>query len=108
VSGEPDSLVPRYDASGLLMWTPDFGSVANLNRDRLPLYARLDIRVTYMKSPSSRWQFYVEAINALNRENASSLTPTLDYNPGGDRPTLTLENEGGLPFFPSGGFRVRF
>lgn len=108
VAGAPGSLVPRVDANGLLMWTPDFGSVEHLNRGQLPLYARLDLRVTYMKSPSSRWQFYVEAINALNRENASSLNPSLAYAPGSDRPALTLEREGGLPFFPSGGFRVRF
>lgn len=108
VSGDAKSLVPRYDANGLLMWTPDFGSVDNLNRGQLPLYARLDLRFTYMKSPSSRWQFYVEAINALNRDNASSLTPTLTYNPNGTQPTLALEPDGGLPFFPSGGFRVRF
>ena len=49
-----------------------------------------------------------EEINALNRENASSLTPTLEYNPAGDRPAVTMKPEGGLPFFPSGGFRVRF
>ncbi len=107
-AGEPNSLTPRLDANGLPMWTADFGGVDNLNRGRLPLYARLDLRFTYIPSPSSRWQFYLEAINALNRSNASSLTPTLEYAPGSDRPSLTMEPEGGLPFFPSGGFRIRF
>ncbi|MEQ1868514.1 MAG: TonB-dependent receptor [Vicinamibacterales bacterium] len=106
--GAPKSLVPRTDANGLLMWTADFGGVENLNRSRLPLYARLDLRFTYIRRPTSRWQFYLEAINALNRKNASSLTPKLVFDPGADRPGLTLSRDGGLPFFPSGGFRWRF
>ncbi len=106
--GAPGSLIPRRDSNGLLMWTPDYGTIADLNRGQLPLYARLDLRFTYIKSPASRWQFYLEAINALNRNNAGSLTPSLKYNDASDQPTLTLSRDGGLPFFPSGGFRIRF
>jgi hypothetical protein len=106
--GAPGSLVPRQDASGRYIWEADYGGVANLNRARLPLYARLDARVTYMRSPSSRWQLYVEVINVLNRDNAGSLTPSLDYNPASDRPTVRLEPDGGLPRLPTFGFRIRF
>lgn len=105
--GAPGSLIPRTD-NGLYLWTTDYGGAAQLNRGRLPLYARLDLRFTYMRSPASRWQIYVEAINALNRENASSLTPALEYNPASDRPSVRLDNDGGLPFFPSFGLRFRF
>jgi hypothetical protein len=107
-SGAPGSLIPRRDAAGLLMYTADYGGVEQLNRSRLPVYARLDLRFTYIRSATSRWQFYIEAINALNRDNASSLTPKLEFAPGADRPALTLTRDGGLPFFPSGGFRWRF
>ena len=106
--GAPGNLVPRSDASGLLMWTADYGDVNNLNGGRLPPYARLDLRLTYIRSAASRWQLYVEAINALRRDNAGSLTPTLEYDPTGDRPRVTLKRDGGLPFFPSFGFRIRF
>ena len=56
VAGAASSLVPRRDTSGRYIWEVDYGGVANLNRAQLPLYARLDMRVTYMRSPSSRWQ----------------------------------------------------
>lgn len=104
----PGSLVPRRDSSGRYIWEVDYGGVANLNRARLPVYARLDARVTYMRSPSSRWQLYVEVINVLNRDNAGSLTPSLDYNPASDRPSVRLAPEGGLPRLPTFGFRIRF
>lgn len=107
-SGAPGSLVPRRDAEGLYLWEVDYGDVSNLNRARLPLYARLDVRVTYMRSPSSRWQFYVEAINALNRDNAGSLSPSLEYDANSDRPSVGLSPDGALPLLPTFGFRIRF
>ena len=108
VSGAPGSLVPRRDRNGLYVWEVNYGDVSNLNRARLPLYARLDVRVTYMRSPSSRWQFYLEAINALNRDNAGSLTPELEYDPTSDRPRVALTRDGALPLLPTFGFRIRF
>jgi hypothetical protein len=108
LSGAPGSLVPRYDSGGLPVWTVDYGGVSNLNSGQLPLYARLDLRFTYVRSASSRWQLYFEGINVLNRENAGQLNAHLEYDPGSDRPRLTVSREGGLPFFPSFGFRIRF
>ena len=77
-------------------------------RFEVPVYARLDLRFIYAKSPLSRWQLYFEAINVLQRENASQLTPTLHYDSNADRPQLTESRNGGIPFFPSFGFRIRF
>jgi hypothetical protein len=108
VKGAPNSLVPQRDPRGLLMWTVDTGPVANINTARLPRYARLDLRATYSRSASSRWQFYIEMINALNRENAASLSAELDYDPTSDRPRLRLSPDEGLPRLPSFGLRVRF
>jgi hypothetical protein len=108
VSGAAGSLVPRIDSNGQYVWTVDYGGISNLNSGRMPMYARLDLRLTYMPSPSSRWQLYVEVINASNRKNASTLRPELRYDPGSDRPTVTLSGEGSLPRLPSVGLRWRF
>jgi len=102
-------LVPDRDASGLLVYTTDFGSVQNLNSGRLPMFARLDLRTTFSpKWQGGRWQLYVEVINATNRQNAGTLSPVLEYNPNGDVPTLTYAKEQGLPLLPTFGARFRF
>jgi hypothetical protein len=101
--------VPEADANGLYVWTTTRGGVENLNTERLPLFARVDLRATFKPSWwSSRWQFYVEIINALNRENAGSLDPVLSYDPEGDRPAVGYERQGGFPLLPSVGIRCRF
>jgi hypothetical protein len=104
----PGSLIPARDETGTLIWTIDGGGVANLNNSRLPVFARLDLRVTYAPSRTSRWQFYLEAINALNRDNAGQLRTSLQYDPASDRPTLSFVRDEGLPFLPSFGLRLRF
>ena len=109
VAGEPDRYVPRRDALGLYVWTTDPGGVERLNTGRLPVFARVDVRVTFRPSwAGNRWQFYVEAINALNRKNASGIESTLEYDPAGDRPRLVTEPRGALPLLPSLGVRCRF
>ncbi len=100
---------PQTDANGLYVWTPDLGSTENLNEARLPVFARVDLRATFRPSwAANRWQFYVEAINVLNRDNAGTLSPVLEYDPAGDRPRLTYERQGGIPFLPSVGIRFQF
>jgi outer membrane receptor protein involved in Fe transport len=89
------------------MWTVDYGGVDNLNRGRLPAYVRVDLRFTYERR-ASRWQLYFEVLNALNRDNAGSYTPRLEYAAGSDRPNLTLKPDGGLPLLPTLGLRVKF
>jgi hypothetical protein len=100
---------PQTDANGLYVWTPDLGGTENLNEARLPLFARVDLRATFRSSwAANRWQFYVEAINVLNRDNAGTLASVLEYDPAGDRPRLTYERQGGIPFLPSVGIRFQF
>jgi hypothetical protein len=108
-SGAPGSLVPVRDTNGLLVWTVDLGSAANLNTGRLPTYARLDLRVTFKpRQASGRWQVYLEMLNALNRQNVTSLQSELAYDPTSDRPRITSSSNTGLPRLPSFGLRVRF
>ena len=101
--------VPMRDANGLLMWTADLGGVANINSARLPLFARVDVRLTYRPTwNGDRWQFYAEVINVLNRKNAGALDSKLEYDPASDRPRLTYDRGAALPLLPSVGIRVRF
>src|SRR5690606_23831532 len=102
-------LVPRYDDLGLLVWRPDFGDATNFNSGRLPVFARLDVRVTFRpRWANDRWQLYVEVINLLNRDNASDISTELRHDPGADRPRLIEVRSGRLPLLPSLGLRYRF
>ena len=108
-SGNLVKYVPEVDANGLYVWTTTKGGVENLNTATLPLFARVDVRATFKPSWwSSRWQFYVEIINLLNRDNAGSFNPVLSYAPGSDRPAVTYEPQGSFPLLPSLGIRCRF
>ncbi len=94
---------------GLPVWTADYGDAGNLNSGRLPIFARVDLRVTFRpRWQNSRWQLYVEVINLLNRDNAGSLSTELVYDPASDRPRVTTTREGSLPLLPSFGVRFRF
>jgi hypothetical protein len=102
-------IVPLYDDQGLLVWTADYGDSSNFNTARLPLFARVDLRVTFRPRWSNdRWQIYVDVINLLNRDNASDISVELAYDPGSDRPALTEVPSGRLPLLPSFGVRYRF
>jgi hypothetical protein len=108
-SGNLVKYVPEVDANGLYVWTTTKGGVENLNTATLPIFARVDVRATFKPSwSSSRWQFYVEVINVLNRDNAGSFNPVLSYAPGSDRPAVTYEPQGSFPLLPSLGIRCRF
>lgn len=107
--GNVSELVPLRDAEGLLIWEVDMGDVRNLNAARLPLFARLDLRTTFRpRWGGSRWQFYLEVIDVLNRQNAGGLEPTLEYDPAADRPRVTTQRAFGVPLLPSLGIRYRF
>ena len=107
--GTPGSLMPAVDDGGNLIWMLDFGDVSNLNRGRLPPYARLDVRVTFKpKTAAGRWLFYVEVLNVLNRENVTQFEPVLLFDPSSDRPAIDYASDSGLPRLPSFGFRFRF
>jgi hypothetical protein len=103
-------LVPATDPGGLHIWKVDLGGASNLNSARLPLYSRLDMRVTFNpKSVTGRWQVYAEVLNLLYHENISALGWELEYDPESDRPSLVQTNkDSGFPLFPTFGVRYRF
>jgi hypothetical protein len=102
-------IVPLFDDQGLLVWSADYGDSSNFNTGRLPVFARVDARVTFRPRWSNdRWQLYVEVINVLNRDNASDLSTELVYDPDSDRPRLTEVRSGRLPLLPTLGIRYRF
>jgi hypothetical protein len=102
-------LVPEIDSQGNLVYAADFGSVANLNRGRLPPYARVDLRATFRPGGfAGRWSFYVEAINLFNRDNAVRLSTWLVHDPTSEFPGIIEVPEEGFPLLPSAGVRFRF
>jgi hypothetical protein len=103
-------LVPATDLTGLYLWSIDMGGASNLNTARLPLYARLDMRVTFNpKNVTGRWQIYVEILNALYHENIIALGSEMRYDPASDRPRLVSTNrDSGFPLLPTFGMRYRF
>ena len=107
--GNTAELVPQRDATGLPVYTADFGSVSNLLRARFPVFARLDLRLNWKpKGESSRWLFYLEFINATNRTNVGRFEAKLIPVPGADRPAIQETPGGFLPFLPTFGVRFRF
>jgi hypothetical protein len=107
--GNTTELIPRRDAAGLRVWTPDFGGPTNLNSGRLPVFARVDLRATFRpRWHSGRWELYAEVINVLNRKNASGMSSELVYDPGSDRPRVSTERNGSLGLLPSFGVRFKF
>jgi hypothetical protein len=102
-------LVPDIDANGLLVYTTDLGGVGNLNSARLPMFARVDVRMTFSPGWMNRgWQLYWEIINVANRRNAGLLEPNLAYDPTSDRPRVTYSRDAGVPLLPTFGVRYRF
>lgn len=102
-------LVPETDDDGNLAYAVDLGGLDNLHRARLPLYARLDLRLTYRRGgPGGRWSAYAEVINALNRDNGVDIDVRVQPRPGEALPTVEEVPAFGFPFVPTVGFRIRF
>ena len=109
LDGNTGELVPRRDAAGLLVYAPDLGTVADLRSARLPVFARVDLRVTWRpRGTAGRWEIYAEALNLLNRRNASGLDPRLEFDPASDRPRVVEKPIGSIPLLPTIGVRFRF
>ncbi len=104
VEDDHGRLVPETDDDGNLAYAADLGGLDNLQRARLPLYARLDLRLTYRRG---RWSAYAEVINALNRQNGVAIETEVVANPGGV-PTVEEIPSFGFPRVPTVGVRVRF
>jgi hypothetical protein len=107
--GVTDELLPDRDPLGRLRYEADFGSVANLNQGRLPVFARVDLRATWKpRGAAGRWEFYAEVINLLDRENAGALEPTLEHDPSSNKPRIVEERDQSIPRLPTVGVRFRF
>jgi outer membrane receptor protein involved in Fe transport len=108
---EDGRLIPALDAEGRYVYETDSGDVSNLNTAHLPAFFRLDLRVSWKpRGDAGRWLFYLDVINATNRENAGQVEPRLDYDAASplDQPRLLLERTAAIPFLPSVGVRFRF
>ena len=104
-------LVPALDAEGRYVYETDSGDVSNLDSARLPAFLRLDLRLSWKpRGDAGRWLFYLDVINATNRDNVGRLDPRLAYDPASplDQPRLRLEPTASIPFLPSVGVRFRF
>ena len=112
VAAEEDArgrLVPARDPAGALIYGVDLGGLDRLQRGRLPLYARVDLRISHRPGgPGGRWSWYVEAINLLNRDNPVALETSLAHAPGALTPRIVETPTAGFPILPSFGVRVRF
>jgi hypothetical protein len=107
--GNVEELIPQRDPSGLLVYQPDRDGIENFGGARLPVYARLDARLTYTPGwGRGRVWFYLDVINVFNRKNAGAIVTSLEYDPASDRPRIVNEPGAALPFFPSLGIHVDF
>ena len=107
--GNVTELVPAVDANGLLIYSVNLGGFDNVNSGRLPVFAREDARLTWRpRGAQGRWEFYLEVINVLNRQNAGTLDPRLAYDPTSDRPKIVDTPDQGIPRLPTLGIRFRF
>ena len=102
-------LVPERDPAGALVYTVDRGGLDALQRGRLPYYGRLDLRIAHQPGgPSGRWLWYIEVINALNRDNPVELDAELEHDPAARVPRIVELPTAGFPLIPSFGLRIRF
>ena len=107
--GVSDEILPDRDSADRLVYTVDFGGVGNLNGARLPVFARVDLRVTWRpRGAAGRWELYAEVINLFDRENAGAYEPRLEYDPTSDRPRIVEERDQAIPRLPTLGVRFRF
>lgn len=107
--GPVAKFVPERDALGNVVYTADYGALANINKTTLPFFARLDLRLTWKpRGVQGRWLFYLDVINATNRKNAGMMEDRLEYDEGQDRPRLVEAKTAALPFLPSFGIKFRF
>lgn len=83
------------------------GGVAEYNSARMPMLARLDLRLGYRpRGATGRWEVYLESLNVLKRSNAWFMDA--DIGDRGSGPQLEEEPIGGLPRVVTFGLRFRF
>jgi hypothetical protein len=108
-SGGRTVIEPARDREGRFVYEAYFGGVSNLNNARMPTFSRSDFRVTWKpRGALGRWDFYLEVINVMNRENAIKIEPELVHDPKSDRPRIVEDTHDNLSRFPTIGVRWRF
>ena len=101
-------LVPAMSGSNLAALEVAPGGVAELNSARMPMVARLDLRVAYRpRGVNGRWELYAEVLNALNHNNAWFMDVNIVDRTSLSSP-LKEEPVGGFPRLPTFGLRFRF
>jgi hypothetical protein len=100
--------VPLSDSRVGYLWTLYPGGLRVTNSQRLPVFARADMRLSFRPASHPRWQLYADVVNVLNRKNASWYASELQYYPGADRPRVVRKPTAGVSFLPSLGVRVYF
>lgn len=84
------------------------GGVAELNSARMPMFARLDLRLGYRpRGVSGRWEVYGESLNVLKHTNAWFVDADI-VDGGSGSPRLQEEPVGGFPRLVTFGLRFRF
>ncbi len=84
------------------------GGVAELNAARMPMVARLDLRLGYRpRGVSGRWEVYVESLNVLKHNNAWFVDADI-VTQGSGAPRLQESPSGGLPRVVTFGLRFKF
>ncbi len=74
--GVIDEILPAVDRNGRLEYTVDFGGASNLNGARLPVFARVDGRLTWRpRGAAGRWELYAEVINVLEPQERRRARP---------------------------------
>jgi hypothetical protein len=108
--GDTSELVPARDDRRHPIYVADPGGAETLNADRLPFFARLDLRLGYRpRGPQGRWLFFLEVLNLFGRRNAAGYDWNIRLDPGAERPRIEVsEGEDGIPRLPSFGVRFRF
>jgi len=108
---ETEPTVLTNSETGLVRFEPGYGDAENLNSARLPLYHRLDVRlsrdVNVFGMPG---EAYLDVINVYNRGNvlAYQYAAVTDLDAPEADPRLERQSATMLPILPTLGFNFRF
>jgi TonB dependent receptor/TonB-dependent Receptor Plug Domain len=101
-------LVPALSGPNRVALEVAPGGVAQLNSARMPMAARLDLRLAYRpRGVSGRWELYAEVLNVLNHNNPWFMDVNIVDRTSLSSP-LKEEPVGGFPRLPTFGLRFRF